>query len=499
MGHRVWADALLANDDRGLKKAGLTAKFTYRKFNKCTYPPHYAEYPRHHVPLYEDNNSSSTCTDKTGSDKAQTMLSELKSEKKPRVVVLGKPRFVGDDYLEEFRKDFDYDFLDVSNHQQALEELPSMIEKSGPVDAFIVRMGRGPYHPFDEELFKPLTPQCRIIASASAGYDDFDVEWMTRHNIWLCNSIDAVAEATADMSFFLTLAVIRDTYRAERCARDGTWKEPVVPSRDPSGMTLGIIGMGTIGKHLAKRAAVFNMRIKYYNRRQLSAQDEARFSATYCPSLHELLSQSDVVSVNCPLSRDTTNLISTQEFAAMRDGAFIVNTARGPVIDEPALIEALESGKITRAGLDVFWDEPNINDYFRKSDKVIVQPHVAGLTDLAFQKGEREAFENIKALFKTGKPISPVNEIKGRRRAASSTGAANAHIDLDKFYLDTEITMEHAVVSYIRLESHLGILSCKGDGMPKWTPRNPGKVVALGASGPVPVKTPEVFPDEVER
>ncbi|KAF4473117.1 glycerate-and formate-dehydrogenase [Fusarium albosuccineum] len=214
------------------------------------------------------------------------------------------------------------------------------------------------------------------------------------------------------MSFFLTLAVIRDAYRAERCARDGTWKDPVVPSRDPSGMTLGIIGMGTVGKHLAKWAAVFNMRIKYHNRRQLSAEDEAKYSATYCSSLHELLTQSDVVSVNCPLNKETTNLISTKEFAAMKDGAFIVNTARGPVIDEPALIEALESGKITRAGLDVFWNEPNINDYFRTSDKVIVQPHIAGLTDLAFQKGEREAFENIRALFKTGKAISPVNEVK---------------------------------------------------------------------------------------
>ncbi|KAJ3542707.1 hypothetical protein NM208_g3951 [Fusarium decemcellulare] len=339
-------------------------------------------------------------------------MPELTPEKKPRVVALGRPKFVGEDYLEEFRKDFDYDFLDVTNHQQALERLPRMIAEHGPIDAFIIRMGRGPFHPFNEELFKPLTPHCRIIASASAGYDDFDVEWLSKHNILLCNSIDAVAEATADMSFFLTLAVIRDAYRAERCARNGTWKDPVVPSRDPSGMTLGIIGMGTIGKHLAKRAAVFNMRIKYYNRRQLSAEDEAKYSATYCSSLHELLAQSDVVSVNCPLNKETTNLISTKEFAAMKDGAFIVNTARGPVVDEPALIEALESGKITRAGLDVFWNEPNINDYFRTSDKVIVQPHVAGLTDLAFQKGEREAFENIRALFKTGKAISPVNEVK---------------------------------------------------------------------------------------
>ncbi|KAH8675071.1 D-isomer specific 2-hydroxyacid dehydrogenase [Ilyonectria robusta] len=334
------------------------------------------------------------------------------SGRKPRVVALGTPKFVGDDYLAEFKKDFDYaQVLDVKNHQETLERLPAMIKEHGPIDAFIIRMGRGPYHPFNEAMFKPLTPHCRIIASAAAGYDDFDIDWLTRNNIWFCNSLDAVAEATADMAFFLTLAVIRDTSRAERCAREGLWKDPVVPSKDPSGMTLGIVGMGAIGKHLARRAAAFNMRIKYHNRRQLGADDEAKYSATYCASLHELLSQSDVVSINCPLNAETTNLISTKEFAAMKDGSFIVNTSRGPVIDEPALIEALESGKIARAGLDVFWNEPNINEYFKISDKVTIQPHVGGLTDAAFQRGERECFENIKALFKTGRPVAPVNEV----------------------------------------------------------------------------------------
>ncbi|KAH7127499.1 D-isomer specific 2-hydroxyacid dehydrogenase [Dactylonectria macrodidyma] len=339
------------------------------------------------------------------------MAQALLGGRKPRVVALGTPKFVGDDYLAEFKKDFDYQVLDVKNHQETLEQLPAMIEKHGPIDAFIIRMGRGPYHPFNEAMFKPLTPHCRIIASAAAGYDDFDIEWLTQNNIWFCNSLDAVAEATADMSFFLTLAVVRDTSRAERCAREGLWKDPVVPSKDPSGMTLGIVGMGAIGKHLAKRADAFNMRIKYYNRRQLSADDEARYNATYCTSLHELLGQSDVVSINCPLNAETKNLISTREFSAMKDGSFIVNTSRGAVVDEPALIAALESGKVARAGLDVFWNEPDIDSYFKTSDKVTIQPHVGGLTDLAFQKGERECFENIKALFKTGRPIAPVNEI----------------------------------------------------------------------------------------
>ncbi|KAK5996747.1 Putative 2-hydroxyacid dehydrogenase [Cladobotryum mycophilum] len=177
-------------------------------------------------------------------------------------------------------------------------------------------------------------------------------------------------------------------------------------------MTLGVVGMGSIGRYLARKASVFNMRVKYHNRRRLSNEAEAQCSnATYCDSLHDLLSQSDVVSINCPLTAETTNLISSDEFAAMRDGAFLINTSRGPVVNEEALIAALESGKITRAGLDVFNNEPDINDYFKKSDKVVIQPHVGGWTEEAIKRAERECLENVKALFKTGRPVAPVNSL----------------------------------------------------------------------------------------
>lgn len=138
---------------------------------------------------------------------------------------------------------------------------------------------------------------------------------------------------------------------------------------------------------------------------------EAQYGAEYCESLHELLGASDIVSLNCPLNANTTNLIGPTEFAAMKDGAFLVNTARGAVIDEKAFKDALESGKVARAGLDVFCDEPNVDPWFLQSDKVVVQPHLGGLTDMAFQRAERECFENIRAVFKTGKPHSPVIDI----------------------------------------------------------------------------------------
>lgn len=158
---------------------------------------------------------------------------------------------------------------------------------------------------------------------------------------------------------------------------------------------------------------MFNLKIRYHNRRRLSAEEEAQSGgAVYCASLHDLLSSSDIVSINCPLNAETTNLIGAAEFAAMKDGVFLVNTARGAILHEPSLIAALESGKVARAGLDVFCNEPhNVDPYFFTSDKVVVQPHLGGLTDVAFRRAETECFENIRALFRTGKPNSPVIQL----------------------------------------------------------------------------------------
>ena len=153
------------------------------------------------------------------------------------------------------------------------------------------------------------------------------------------------------------------------------------------------------------------MKIHYYNRTRLSEDLEKQYTATYCANLKQLLSISDVVSINCPLNASTTNLISSAEFAAIKDGVYLVNTARGPIVDEKALIEALEGRKVHRAGLDVFADEPKINPYFLTSDRCIVQPHLGGLTDGAFAKAETECLENIRSFFETGRPVAPVNEV----------------------------------------------------------------------------------------
>ncbi|KAL3463588.1 hypothetical protein BJX64DRAFT_256992 [Aspergillus heterothallicus] len=328
---------------------------------------------------------------------------------KPRVVALGTPKYIPASYLAQFTQEFSYSVLPATNRAETKALLPQDIAENGPIHAFIIRMGTPPYEPFDADLLSALAPHCRIIVSASAGFNEFDVQWMASEGIWFCNTVDAVAEATADMAMFLTLAVLRNTSLAERRVRQGLWRSAeLVPARDPSGLVLGIIGLGAIGKYLARKASAFNLKIHYHNRHQLPTEIEKQYNLTYAPTLTALLGESDIVSVNCPLNEKTTNLLSTAEFAAMKDGVFIVNTARGAVIDEEALIAALESGKVARAGLDVFPDEPNVNPYFRESDKVVLQPHLGGLTDMAFQRAETECFENIRALWRDGKPLSPV-------------------------------------------------------------------------------------------
>lgn len=169
------------------------------------------------------------------------------------MVSLGTPRYVGDDYLAEFSKEFDFSVLEAYNRAETLAKLPQSIQDHGPIDAFVIRMGTPPYEPFDEEMLGFLaetSPKCHIVTSASAGYNEFPVEWLAEQGIWFTNTVDAVAEATADMALFLTLAVLRNTTNAERSARMGTWRAApgLVPARDPSGLTLGIVGLGAIGK-----------------------------------------------------------------------------------------------------------------------------------------------------------------------------------------------------------------------------------------------------------
>ncbi|KAK5996748.1 Putative 2-hydroxyacid dehydrogenase [Cladobotryum mycophilum] len=146
--------------------------------------------------------------------------------KKPHVVVLGGVEYLGDDYLNDFRNEFELEFLNAKDRTELKEKLPLIIANKSPVDALIITADYAPYAPLDEELLGSLVPHCRILCSAWAGYNEYDVSWVTSQNMWFCNTVDAVAEATADMALFLILAVVRNTYVAEKLARRGSGTTP---------------------------------------------------------------------------------------------------------------------------------------------------------------------------------------------------------------------------------------------------------------------------------
>ncbi|KAF4875315.1 putative 2-hydroxyacid dehydrogenase [Colletotrichum siamense] len=283
------------------------------------------------------------------------------SGRKPRVLSIASPSYAGDDFVSRFQSTCDLHIILPSDRKGTVQAISDARNSDGPFDAVLIGMGNGGYERFDEGLLGPLLPELKIVASVNAGYSEFDMEWFNKNKIVVTNTNDAVAEPTADIAIFLMLGALRDTSRLEGEIRNGGWRGgSKLPLLDPKGRTLGIIGMGKIGKHVARKSQVFGMNVQYYNRTQLSPEEESRLSVEYAGSLEALLKTSDVVSINCPLTPDTRGLIGSDEFAKMKDGVILVNTGRGAVVDEAAFIEALESGKVARAGLDVFDREPNV-------------------------------------------------------------------------------------------------------------------------------------------
>ncbi|EEP80486.1 hydroxyacid dehydrogenase [Uncinocarpus reesii 1704] len=263
----------------------------------------------------------------------------------------------------------------------------------------------------DEELVDALPKSMRYLAHCGAGYDQVDVQACSARSppLIVSNVPTAVDDATADVNMFLIIGALRNFNTGMQALRQGKWKGNPLPvlGHDPQGKTLGILGMGGIGRNLKKKAEVFGMKVIYHNRRKLSP--ELADGAQYV-SFDELLGQSDVLSLNLPLNKNTRHIISTPEFAKMKDGVVVVNTARGAVMDEEALVQALDSGKVFSAGLDVFEEEPKVHPGLLRNPNVILVPHM-GTWSVETQTGMEEwAIDNIRQVLTTGKLKSPVPE-----------------------------------------------------------------------------------------
>ncbi|KAJ6093564.1 D-3-phosphoglycerate dehydrogenase [Penicillium sp. IBT 16267x] len=231
--------------------------------------------------------------------------------------------------------------------------------------------------PFNKEMVAALPESLRFICHHGAGYDNLDVDACTRRNISISNTPKAVDNATADIAVFLMIGALRRISVPFMAIRDGQWRGKTKLGHDPQTKTLGILGMGGIGGKIATRALSFGMKVIYHNRRALP--DTQSQGATYV-SFADLLSQSDVLSLNLTLNTSTRHIIGAPELAQMKNNVVIINTSRGALINEAALVDALESGKVYAAGLDVYESEPNVHPGLLKSDKVVLLPHVGTAT-----------------------------------------------------------------------------------------------------------------------
>ncbi|KAE8554169.1 hypothetical protein EYB25_002707 [Talaromyces marneffei] len=262
---------------------------------------------------------------------------------------------------------------------------------------------------FDKELVSALPKSVKYIVHNGAGYDNIDVPVVTEAGIAVSSTPVAVNNATADIGIFLMIGALRQAHVPLTAIRAGQWGGKTGLGHDPKGKVLGILGMGGIGREMAHRAKAFGMTIQYHNRSRLSPELED--GAKYV-SFEELLATSDVFSLNLALNPSTRHIIGAKELAQMKDGVVIVNTARGALIDEKALVAAIESGKVASAGLDVYENEPRVEEGLLKSDKVFLLPHIGTGTLETQKEMELLVLENLRSAVEKGELVTQIPEQK---------------------------------------------------------------------------------------
>jgi glyoxylate reductase len=257
-----------------------------------------------------------------------------------------------------------------------------------------------------DERSLELLPDLRLVANYGAGYDGIDVEACRRRGVAVTNTPGVLDAATADLAFGLILATRRRIVEADALVRarkwESGWAEGQVLGEDVSGATLGVVGLGRIGRAVARRARAFDMRILYTQRRRPSAVEERRLGVHYRP-LDALLSEADVVTLHVPVTEETRGFIDKRRLRLMRDGACLVNTARGQIVEEASLVEELVEGRL-RAGLDVFAHEPNVPADLLGLPNVVLTPHIGSATAQTREAMTRVLVDNILAA-EAGRPL----------------------------------------------------------------------------------------------
>lgn len=252
-------------------------------------------------------------------------------------------------------------------------------------------------------------PTLRVVANYAAGYNNIDLEAARARGIVVTNTPGVLTDATADLTWALILGITRRVGEGERLVRGGRWTG-WVPTQllgtDIKGTVLGIVGMGRIGRAVASRAKAFGMRV-FFTARRPAVDLDADWRSV---SLHELLSESDVVSLHVPLTEQTKHMIGPEELGMMKSTAYLVNTSRGPVIDEAALAGALHGGRIAGAGLDVYENEPRVHPDLLTAERALLLPHLGSATVETRERMAMMAIENLLTALEGRRPPNPVPE-----------------------------------------------------------------------------------------
>lgn len=321
---------------------------------------------------------------------------------KPKVLLT---RALFSEATDLFREDFD---LEIGSAERMLTR-SELIEKVKDKDAIITMLADN----VDAALLD-AAPDIKIIANYAVGYNNIDVPTCLERNIPVVHTPDVLTDATAEAAFALLISVARRIIEAHAYVVEEKfteWEPDLLLGQGLSGKTVGIIGMGRIGQAFARRCTCFGLNIIYYSRSRLSKEEEAAIGATYAP-LEDLLKAADFVSLHVPLTDQTYHLINKKRLDLLKPNAILINTARGPIVEESALIEKLRKGEIWGAGLDVYEQEPMVPAALRQLKNVVLLPHIGSATREARFNMAKVLYDALTAFFSGKVPQNLIPEWK---------------------------------------------------------------------------------------
>ena len=317
----------------------------------------------------------------------------------PRVLITHK---LADEAVEVARRACDVHFTSLDPSPDAATLRRAVVGMDGIISVVTDMI---------DAAFLEAGADLKVVANVAAGYDNVDVPAATRRGVVVTNTPGVVTESTADLTWGLLFGIARRIPEADRYVRAGKWKEwrlMALLGHDVHGRTLGIIGMGRIGQAVARRASGFGMTILYHNRHRLPESVESDLGATWV-ELDTLLQNADFISVHTPLSTETRHLIGEKELRMMKPTAYLLNTSRGPVVDETAVIRALREQWIAGAGLDVFEQEPEVPQALKDLENVVLLPHIGSASVASRTRMAVMAAQSAVAVLQGERPQHVVN------------------------------------------------------------------------------------------